>query len=124
MTNYYRNLCIIAVICTLLCLALSIIFCALSIAYGAFITALLGFLFATEATEKYEQYREWKALDTYCDGAATTLTGPTTAYAVCKACKGDKCEFPKCKYSVINFDEAGEIDYFTCGREEDNNASK
>lgn len=123
MTNYYRNLCIVAVIATCLCLVLSIIFSIAGVAYGAIITALLAFLFATEATEKYDQYREWKALDQYC-GAATTFTGPTTVYAVCKACTGDKCEFPKCKYSVINYDEVGEIVYFTCGRKEDNNASK
>ena len=124
MTNYYRNLCIIAVIACLFCLILSIVFALGGTAYGAILTALLGFMFATEATSLYDNYREWKALDKYCDGAATALTSPTTVYAVCKACKGDKCEFPKCKYSVINFDEAGEIDYFTCGREEDNNAGK
>ena len=123
MTKYYRNLCIAAVIAACLCLVLSIIFSIVGVAYGAFITALLAFLFATEATANYDQYCEWKALDQYCDNAIT-CTGPTTAYTVCKARVGDECEFPKCKYSIVNYNEAGEIVYFTCGREENNNASE
>lgn len=123
MTNYYKRLWIFCMIGVVVCCGLSIIFACLNIVYAAFLSALLAFMLSTEATDKYTQYREWEALDKYCE-EATTLTGPMTTYTVCKTCEGDNCEHPKCKYSVVNFDEVSETVYFTCGRKEKDNAGK
>jgi hypothetical protein len=108
---------------TVVCCALSIIFACLSIAYAAFLSALLAFMLSVEATEQYDNYREWHALDKKYGEGTTTFTGPTTAYVVCKAREGDNCEHHKCKYAVVHIDEPNGTLSFTCGRKEDDNAS-
>lgn len=122
MTNYYRKLWLLCMIGTVVCCVLSIIFACLSITYAAFLSALLAFMLSVEATDRYNDYREWHALDKYYE-EATAFTGPTTAYTVCKACEGDKCEHHKCKYSRVHIDELNETLSFTCGRKENDNAS-
>ena len=122
MTNYYRKLWLFCMIGTVVCCVLSIIFACLSITYAAFLSALLAFMLSVEATDRYNDYREWHALDKYYE-EATAFTEPTTAYTVCKACEGDKCEHHKCKYSRVHIDELNETLSFTCGRKENDNAS-
>lgn len=122
MTKYYKKLWIFCMMGTVICCVLSIVFACLSITYAAFLSALLAFMFSVEATEKYNEYREWHALDKYGE-EITPLTGPTTAFIVCKACEGDKCEHHKCKYAVVHIDKLNETLSFTCGRKENDNAS-
>lgn len=122
MTNYYRKLWMFCMIGAVVCCGLSIIFTCLSIAYAAFLSALLAFMLSAEATDRYNDYREWHTLDKYYE-EATTFTGPTTVYVVCKACEGDNCEHHKCKYSRVHVDELNETLSFTCGRKENDDAS-
>ena len=122
MINYYRKLWIFCMIGTFVCCVLSIIFACLSIPYAAFLSALLAFVLSVEATNRHNDSREWRALDKYCE-ETTTFTGPSTVYAICKACEGDNCEHHKCKYAVIHLDELNETLSFTCGRKENDNAS-
>ena len=122
MTNYYRKLWIFCMIGAVICCVLSIVFACFSITYAAFLSALLAFMFSTEASDKYDNYREQHALDKYYE-EATTFTAPFAAYTVCKACEGDNCEHHKCKYAVVHIDELNETLSFTCGRKENDNAS-